>query len=57
VGSPTDSTGAGDVFFAAYITSRFLKQMKISEACRYAAKIAAKQVEGKFISLKKLGLG
>ncbi len=56
VESSADSTGAGDVFFAAYNTSRFLKQMKVSEACRYAAQIAAKQVEGKYISASQLGL-
>ena len=56
VESANDPTGAGDVFFAAYITSRFSKQMPISEACRYAALIAARQVQGKFISLRKLGL-
>ena len=56
VGTPTDPTGAGDVFFAAYITSRFIKQLQISEACRYAAKIAARQVEGKHISPLKLTL-
>ena len=56
VESPADLTGAGDVFFAAYITSRFLKQMNISEACRYAAEIAARQVAGKFISANQLGL-
>jgi sugar/nucleoside kinase (ribokinase family) len=57
VENSTDLTGAGDVFFAAYITSRFTNQMQISEACRYASQIAARQVEGKYISLNKLGLG
>ena len=54
VGIPTDPTGAGDVFFAAYITSRFFNRMQISEACRTAAQIAANQVNGKFISLINL---
>ena len=57
VGTPTDPTGAGDVFFAAYITSRFSNQMQITDACQYAAQIAARQVAGKFISLKLLCLG
>jgi sugar/nucleoside kinase (ribokinase family) len=56
VESQADSTGAGDVFFAAYIISRYLKKKKMSEACRYAAQIAARQVEGKFISASQLGL-
>ena len=56
VGTPDDSTGAGDVFFAVYISNRYSKQMQISDACRNAARIAARQVEGNFISLEKLGL-
>jgi sugar/nucleoside kinase (ribokinase family) len=56
VNSPVDSTGAGDVFFAAYIVSRFPNQMHIPDACRYAARIAAKQVEGKYITINQLGL-
>jgi sugar/nucleoside kinase (ribokinase family) len=57
VNSPGDSTGAGDVFFAAYILSRFSFQMHIPDACRYAARIAARQVEGKYITISQLGLG
>jgi sugar/nucleoside kinase (ribokinase family) len=57
VNSPVDPTGAGDVFFAAYITSRFSNQMQIPDACRYAARIAAQQVEGKYITINQLGLG
>jgi len=49
-----DPTGAGDVFFAAYLLSRFIKNRGIAEACRYAAKIAARQVEGTYISLDRL---
>jgi len=56
VSSPVDSTGAGDVFFAAYIVSRFSCQMHIPDACRYAARIAAQQVEGKYITINQLGL-
>jgi sugar/nucleoside kinase (ribokinase family) len=56
VKSPIDPTGAGDVFFAAYNTSRFSNQMQIPDACRYAARIAAQQVEGKFITNDQLSL-
>ena len=56
VNSPVDPTGAGDVFFAAYIVSRFSNQMQIPDACRYAARIAAQQIEGKYITIHQLGL-
>jgi sugar/nucleoside kinase (ribokinase family) len=51
-----DPTGAGDVFFAAYIVSRFSNKMDIPEACRYAARCAAQQVEGNFLTINQLGL-
>ena len=54
--APVDPTGAGDVFFAAYILSRFSSQMNIPEACRYAARIAARQVEGRYITDSQIGL-
>lgn len=54
--SAVDPTGAGDVFFAAYIVSRFSHQMPIPEACRCAASIAAQQVEGKYITRNQLDL-
>ena len=56
VNSPVDPTGAGDVFFAAYITSRFSNKLPVQEACRYAARIAAQQVEGDYIKINQLGL-
>jgi sugar/nucleoside kinase (ribokinase family) len=56
VNSPVDPTGAGDVFFAAYIVNRFSNQMQIPEACRCAARIAAQQVAGKYITVDQLGL-
>jgi sugar/nucleoside kinase (ribokinase family) len=56
VNSLVDPTGAGDVFFAAYIVSRFSNQMQIFDACRYAARIAAQQVEGKYITISQLAL-
>jgi sugar/nucleoside kinase (ribokinase family) len=54
--SAVDPTGAGDVFFAAYIVSRFSHQMPIPDACRCAARIAAQQVEGKYITHDQLDL-
>jgi sugar/nucleoside kinase (ribokinase family) len=56
VQSPVDPTGAGDVFFAAYILGRFLGNKEIDDACRYAARVAAQQVEGKYITIDRLGL-
>ena len=56
VNFPVDPTGAGDVFFAAYITSRFSNKLPVPEACRYAARIAAQQVEGDYIRINQLGL-
>ena len=56
VNSPVDPTGAGDVYFAAYIASRFFNEMQIPDACRYAERIAALQVQGKYITINQLGL-
>ncbi len=53
---PVDPTGAGDVFFAAYLVSRFSAGKEIPDACRYAAQIAARQVEGKYIAADMLSL-
>jgi len=55
--SPSDPTGAGDVFFAAYIAGRYADKKNIADACRYAARIAARQVAGKYIAPDMLGLG
>ena len=44
-----DPTGAGDVFLATYVIGRFLNQRSIVDACRYAAKLAARQIEGNHI--------
>lgn len=51
-----DPTGAGDVFFAAYTICRFSQRSSIADACCYAAKIAAQQVEGNYIALERLSL-
>jgi sugar/nucleoside kinase (ribokinase family) len=48
--APVDPTGAGDVFLAAYIVSRIANNKNIPDACIYAAEIAARQVEGKYIT-------
>ena len=56
VKTPVDSTGAGDVFLAAYVVSRFVDKIDIPDACMYAAKIAARQVEGKYITKDALAL-
>jgi sugar/nucleoside kinase (ribokinase family) len=53
---PADPTGAGDVFFAAYLVSRFAAGTPIPDACRYAARISARQVAGKYITADTLGL-
>ena len=49
-----DPTGAGDVFLAAYVIARTIHKKDIPEACRSAAKIAAQQVEGNYITGLKL---
>jgi sugar/nucleoside kinase (ribokinase family) len=54
--SVTDPTGAGDVFFASYIISRFANNRNIPDACHYAARTAARQVEGTHISIDRLVL-
>jgi len=56
VNSPADPTGAGDVFFAAYILSRFSNRLSIPAACRYAARIAGLQAAGKYLTINQLGL-
>ena len=56
VQSPGDPTGAGDIFFAAYIIARFMKKMDISKACAYAAELTALQISGNYITEDLLGL-
>jgi sugar/nucleoside kinase (ribokinase family) len=51
-----DPTGAGDVFLAAYLISRFQKKQNITDACGYAAKLSAEQVSGKYITQDVLSL-
>ena len=49
-----DPTGAGDVFFAAYLTYHFYKEAGIGEALQQAAALTARQVEGRFIVAEEL---
>lgn len=51
-----DSTGAGDVFFAAYIVGRYFKKKDVIEASAYAANLSARQVEGEHIKPDELCL-
>lgn len=51
-----DPTGAGDVFLASYIVSRFADNKNIADACVYAAEIAAQQVAGNYITREVLDL-
>lgn len=44
-----DPTGAGDVFFAAYLHARLFNQQSPETAAARAAEIAARQIEGDFI--------
>lgn len=49
-----DSTGAGDVFFSAYLCARFLQNQSMEQALAYGAKISAKHIEGNFIPQTEL---
>jgi sugar/nucleoside kinase (ribokinase family) len=44
-----DATGAGDVFFAAYLVSRLHRRRSVRVACKHAALVAARQVQGRCI--------
>ncbi len=44
-----DPTGAGDVFFAAYLAARLHEGRDLPEACAHAAETAARQVEGHYL--------
>jgi sugar/nucleoside kinase (ribokinase family) len=51
-----DPTGAGDIFLAAYVISRFLDRKTTAAACRYAAKLVGRQIEGNYIKPETLRL-
>lgn len=58
---PVDSrdhavVGAGDVFFAAYLTDRLYEGKTIPVSSRRAANLVARQVEGRFITRRTLRL-
>ena len=44
-----DPTGAGDIFLAAYVSRRMLNHESIPHACKYAARLAARQIDGNYI--------
>jgi sugar/nucleoside kinase (ribokinase family) len=54
--SVADPTGAGDVFFASYVTRRLIQHLCIAESCQEAAAVAASLVAGKFIRPQTLML-
>jgi len=56
VGAPLDSTGAGDVFFAAYTVARFRQGRPVAAAGRQAARVAAEHVAGRYITPAELDL-
>ena len=56
VATVADPTGAGDVFFAAYIAHRLHRGAGIATAAQRAAALAARQVEGGFIAAVMLRL-
>jgi sugar/nucleoside kinase (ribokinase family) len=54
--SVADPTGAGDVFFASYVTGHLIRHLSIAESCKGAAAVAARLVAGKFIRPQTLKL-
>jgi len=56
INSREDPTGAGDVFLAAYVIGRHLNHRSIADSCKYAAKLAAQQIEGNYIKPDDLHL-
>ena len=56
VEAAVDPTGAGDVFFAAYLASRLFNNQNIADACRNAARLAGRQVAGRHITHDRLAL-
>ncbi len=51
-----DTTGAGDVFFAAYLAARSVRGLDAAAAAREAAAVAARQVEGRWLEETLLAL-
>jgi sugar/nucleoside kinase (ribokinase family) len=46
----TDPTGAGDVFFATYVASRYFRGESVPDSCARAAKVAGLQVSDRHIA-------
>jgi len=53
-GRESDTTGAGDVLFAAYLARRLYRNESPDASIRHAARIAADQVAGRFIASETL---
>lgn len=51
-----DPTGAGDVFFAAYLIGRYVQGLQPEASSEEAAAVAARHVAGRFISREVLSL-
>jgi len=49
--------GAGDIFLAAYVIGRMLNRRRIPDACQYAAKLVARQIDGNYITPQYLDPG
>lgn len=56
VKNSTDFTGAGDVFFAAYLIKHIYHREEISTSCDYAARITALKIKGGYIPYSDLDL-
>ncbi len=54
VSQVVDTTGAGDVFFGAYLCSRLHERRSIRDSCEHAALVAAQQVQGRYITQETL---
>lgn len=51
INAPVDRTGAGDVFLAAYVIYRFFRKQSPQAAAGAAARLSARQIEGKYLDL------
>jgi len=56
VNKSVDFTGAGDVFFAAYLVKHLFQRENISLSCDYAARIASLKIKGGYIPSSDLNL-